>query len=148
MIPLFKPLLSFRKYIRAGKVLNHVLSSYVAIIETDTTKPKSYIEMPQHEYFGGIESSTGYTKNQVNQAVIVLEENKHATIDKNPDFYLTRLNITDKGIIANEDGFYTKRAVKTGLAFFITLGAIISAIVAAVNHLATIRELVTRLISK
>jgi len=146
MLSVFKPLFRFRKYIIAGEILNNIASSFIALVEEDPAKPKMFIEKPKSMYLGGIESCLPkYSKDELRLGAKILRDNKHAVIQESADFYQIHIVLTEAGIEAHHDGYYTSLAVKEVWKIIGISSGILLSLIAAIRW---VLPLLQRLLEK
>lgn len=143
MLPLFKPLFRFRKYLLAGKLLKQMAESYVALVELDPDLPQTFIEGKGKIYLSFFQGyPPKHTKDEIQIAALILSNNGHVIFHDSPDYYKRALELTQAGKSAHRDGFYTTEAIKSGLAFFIAAGAAIGGIALLLANLKAILNLI------
>lgn len=125
---LFKPLLSWRKYLMASRLLKIAANTHItaAAINDFATHQKAYVPIRFVDFLNTYPNTVA---ERYLEAVNLLEENKHVIKNDNQDLYKVTVRCTDKGESANNDGFYMTKVynhvyVVGGIAIAIIAGLI------------------------
>ena len=109
---ILKPLLSWRKYLLASRLLKIAANTHItaAAINDFATHQKTYVPI---RFVDFLNTYPNTIPERYLEAVNLLEENNHAIKNDNKDLYKVTIACTDKGESANNDGYYLKEAYRS-----------------------------------
>jgi len=109
----FKPLLVYKKYLLAEKVLKHCCGSFAWVSNSPheehliTEKQYPNVYLASNFLSKGVKSPIDSSR--LVEAVDLLEKNKHITTNRNQNLYKFSIQCTKEGERAINEGYYKKK---------------------------------------